>query len=603
MQAKRGQIESLQAGCAALRVKVDALLNASEAPKDVVEATLSELKTMGAEMKPLAAVATEFRGRWKKQKASLLEKRKAEVEHHLRQASSAQLSRMEAEADDQISTMNQDFDQRRRNSLDKIHRAHDQEFHRIVEDWLSEVRYADHVKPGMVDNAIAESIAKIKGWALKEEIRIMGIWESELSNMMLAVNNLDESEIQAMEDSRLTRCRMVESAVERQQQDLLDFRNFMQDQSVSFSKRIISRAQPDDSKQSSFSALSAKRAARPKQVAKREVEMASQLHVDAAIRYLDEAAALERARVSAYHTTMQEMGSDFTEQLQDGLMKETEAAASKAHSSWGAGAATASGLPSTFSTSRQHAGQTPATPSVPIGINEEDDATSAANQLAIEVNALREKARVMMAAVGRGDWRKDILEVAEGAIDGLRRTEMALAQGPLQHTAGRTTRNPKESLSTIESYARNFSDGVLKEFTRMRNVKVALSCSRSKHVREAMQQYEINSSDIEDAIMPAVSKLAHEVEVIREVITASKYGQEKMPIYVIAACWRRALLAAYPALKRLWEAADVPDVERKTFIRKIAMHIAVEPSIGPLFTAETSALEATLPAPDWAVAM
>merc|ERR1719487_941640 len=160
-------------------------------------------------------------------------------------------------------------------------------------------------------------------------------------------------------------------------------------------------------------------------------------------------------------------------------------------------------------------------------------------------------------------------------------------------------RNPRESLSAIEMYARDFSDNVLKEFTRMRNVKVALSCSRSKHVREAMQQYEMNSSDIEDAIMPAVSKLCHEVEVIREVIHASKHGKEKMPIYIIAASFRRSLLAIYPALKRLWEAADVSDLERKNFIRKLAMHLAIEPGIAHLFQSETTALEATLPAPDW----
>jgi len=84
MQAKRGQLESLQAGTSALRVKVDALLNAAEAPKDIMEATLSELRNMGGEMKPLAAVATEFRARWKK-----TEKRPAREEKGRGRASSA----------------------------------------------------------------------------------------------------------------------------------------------------------------------------------------------------------------------------------------------------------------------------------------------------------------------------------------------------------------------------------------------------------------------------------------------------------------------------------------------------------------------------------
>merc|ERR1719199_952441 len=131
-------------------------------------------------MKPLAAVAIEFRNRWQKQKSQLLEKR-------------------EAEADDQMSAMNQDFDQRKQNAHDKIHRGHEQEFHRIVEDWQSEVRYADHVKSSMVDSAISESIAKIKAWAHQEETRIMDIWEQELSDMIISVNALDETEIQAME--------------------------------------------------------------------------------------------------------------------------------------------------------------------------------------------------------------------------------------------------------------------------------------------------------------------------------------------------------------------------------------------------------------------
>merc|ERR1712070_223302 len=105
-----------------------------------------------------------------------------------------------------------------------------------------------------------------------------------------------------------------------------------------------------------------KRQARTRISAKKEAEAASQLYVDVAIRYLDEAAALERARVSAYHTAMQEIGPELAEQLQDGLVGETEKASSRSHTlnAWAFGGTTASGLPSTFNSSRNLvAGQSP----------------------------------------------------------------------------------------------------------------------------------------------------------------------------------------------------------------------------------------------------
>lgn len=434
----------------------------------------------------------------------------------------------------------------------------------------------------------------------------MGLWEEELSTMMVAVHGLDEEEIQAMEKARAARCNLMESTVERQQQDLVDFRANQQNQITTMSKIIMRKAQPREEKMQQPQA-SAKRQARLKVLAKKEAEVAAQQHVDAAVRYLDEAAALERARVSAYHTAMQEIGPELAEQLQDTLVSATELASSKTGGlgAWMASGTTSSGLPNTFSSTRNTAGQGANLGSPASLVSEEEDLDAAAI-LQNEVVALRERARSMMAAVGRGDWRKDILDVADGAIDGLRKTEMALAAGPLQATTAggnRSSRNTREALSTVDAYARDFSSQALKEFTRMRNVKVALSCSRSKHVREAMQQYEWNSADIEEAIMPAVSKLCHEVEVIREVVHASKNGQERMPIYIIAASFRRSLLATYPALKRLWDAADVSHTDQKSFIRKLAMHLAVEPSLVPIIQAEISSLEATLPAPDWAVAM
>lgn len=605
---RRGQIEHMQASAAALRVKVDALLAADVAPKDVVDATLSEMRAMLADMKPLAAVSAEFRSRWRKQKTSLLDKRKAEVEGHLRAASNAQIVRMEAEAEDQVEAMHQDFKDRQKSAVEKIHKGHDAVLRSVVEDWLGEVRYADSVRNTMIDGTIQEAINRIKDWALQEETRIMDIWEAELGNMMSAVHTLDDQEIQAMEDSRFTRCRLAESAIERQQQELVDFRQSLQDPIAIASKKIVNRANPDESKIDRGGSLQSKKAARSKVVAKKEVEMASQLHVESAVKYLDEAAALEKARIAAYNTAMQDLSTEFAEQLQDSLAKETEAAASKGAKIFETAVAqsTPSGLPASFNTQRQQAGQAPVAQGPPIPQNgsfSDDDDPTGANALQMEIYNLRERARSMMAQVGRGDWRKDVLEVAEGAIDGLRRTECALAAGPMQQNNGRTQRNPKDVRAALDTHTRTFSDQVLKEVTRMRNVKVALSCARSNHVREAMQQYELNSHEIEDAVMPAVSKLAHEVEVIRELHNASKLGVEKMPVYIIAACWRRALLAAYPALKTLWDSANITDSERKTFIRKISMHLAVEPSIQPLFQSETQALEATLPAPDWAVGM
>lgn len=603
---KPGQIE-LAAAVASLRVRVDALLTSSEkadVPGDVVESAMNEMQALCNELRPLSVVAKEFSTRWKRQKAGLLKKRVAEAEQRLRQASSIQIAQMEAEAENQVTLIHEDFAERRRLVLDKVYRLVEPHFQAVIDDWKSEVQFSDWVNTAMVDAALKEAISKTADWARKEETRIMSIWEQELKLLTVSVHGLDEEEVQAMEKARLARCNLMESTVERQQQDLQAYGNELQGKIANKTKLIVRRAIPrEDKERTTPIVANAKRQAKARAVAKKEAEISSQLHVDVAIRYLDEAAAFERARVSAYHTAMQEIGSDLAEQLQNSLVSETEQATLGAKSSkndttstWALASAnaTATGFPTSQKSPQL---QLSATSSM------DDDPFEAGIALQNELVGLREKARKMMAEVGRADWRKEILEVADSAVNGLHQTEAALAAGPLQEARVKYPKATRDALAAVDGYAADFSENVVKEFTRMRNVKVALSCSRSKHVREAMQEYEKNSSEMEAVILPAASKLCHEVEVIRQVINASKAGTEKMPIYIIAAAFRRSLLAMYPVLKPLWETAGMSLEEQKRFLKKMSMYLAVEPTIGPLFQAEQQALEATLPAPDWGVAM
>jgi len=588
-------VEHLLAATATLRVRVDALRNAvetgAEVPREVAEATLDEVKSMAAEMKPLAAVASEFRKRWKKQRQSLVAKREAEIEYHLRQGSQAQLARMEAEAEDQMQKISQDFEARRSKTVHDLHAEHESLMTQLVEDWRKEVPGATGVRQYTINEAMSKTIETVAKWALQEEERIMKWWEEELGRMIYTVHTLDEEEMQAMEGAQYARCALMESTVERQQQELKQLRDELQNRIRGMSIQITKRAQPDEQK----AAMAAKLRTTKRRgfIAKREAEIAAQAHVESAVSYLDEAAALERARVSAYHTALAQAGPNLAELLTDQLEKESEAAGQR---NWNLDG-TNSGLPTSMFASTSRVGRADFSSSAG-GQESEDEALEAS--LTAELNTLRERARTMQAQVGRGDWRKEILEVADKSIEGLMQTEAALASGPL-HMEKRSPRSTREALMSIEQHARDFSQSALAEFTRMRNVKVALSCMRSNHVRQAMQRYDIDSMEAEDDCLPAVSRLAHEVEVMREVCYASKHGRERMPVYIIAGAWRRALLATYAVAQRLWSASNVPDAERKDFIRELCCRLAVEPSTAPLFQAETKSLEATLPAPDWSV--
>merc|ERR1719329_329005 len=101
-----------------------------------------------------------------------------------------------------------------------------------------------------------------------------------------------------------------------------------------------------------------------------------------------------------------------------------------------------------------------------------------------------------------------------------------------------------------EVYAQCISD----EHTRTRNAKVGLVRTRAAHLQDVAARHDWETMELEDDLLPAVSRLAHEVETLREAVFAAEcVAGGRPPPPVSASAYRRALSAALPVVRRLWD--------------------------------------------------
>lgn len=575
--ASKRDVDNLLASTSHLRVRVEALRRAArtgDLPQEVTDATLQEIRGLADEVRPMWVVAQEFQKRWKHQRTGLLVKREAEIEYHLRQGSEAQLARMEEEAEDQLESMEEEAQRRRRAAAEKLHRTHRDALERIVVAWRRGLPEAKQVKDTSIAEAVAEALDTVCTWALREEGRLLEWWEEELGRMLKMVHHLDQDELNSMEGAQYARCALMESTVERQQHEYDINRSELQNELTAIQRRILWMGSPDDHSPY-HAAMSSKVGARRRiQATVREVEEAAQMHEDMVLRYVDEVAAWEQSRVNAIHTTMAQALPKLGDMLKDRLVRKLQSIASGNDSY------------------RPPPGRKPPPPP--------DD--EAQQRLLLEIRDLQQEVKIMMGHLGRNDWRRHVQEEAERALDGLRHTEAALVASNMQpeRRGGGLKSGMAEALRSIEWHSEDLGDRMHAEFTRMRNAKVALSLSRSGRVRAASQRYEWDAVEADEEILPAISRLAHEVEVMRQMASSSKGGERKMPVYMIAACWRRALQACYPVARRLWDASHLSESQRRAFVANLLRIMAVEPTLQDIITTEQKRLEATLPAPSLA---
>eukprot|EP00932_Pfiesteria_piscicida_P020971 SRR837773.7771.p2 GENE.SRR837773.7771~~SRR837773.7771.p2 ORF type:complete len:227 (-),score=30.64 SRR837773.7771:8-688(-) len=176
------------------------------------------------------------------------------------------------------------------------------------------------------------------------------------------------------------------------------------------------------------------------------------------------------------------------------------------------------------------------------------------------------------------EWRRSLAEVVNNGRAAIRDVE-----GALEGQAG-VLRKKDHSDATMQVFsdtfmsmahsAKNYASSIKDEMSRIRNMKAGLAVGRSEQVQEIMNRQEQESPGAERDVLPLVSKLSRETEVVLEVGRAIDRGADRFPVAVVAGSWRRSVAAALPLLQKLWDAAGAPQDEQKAFITKMLVCVA-----------------------------
>lgn len=209
--------------------------------------------------------------------------------------------------------------------------------------------------------------------------------------------------------------------------------------------------------------------------------------------------------------------------------------------------------------------------------------------LANEAISLGAKLRAVQAALANPDWQRPLAELSERAGIALRQTESAIAVGtagarllppsPSNHPDMETT-DVREAAAMIAKHPELYAQSVSDELTRTRNAKVGLVRTRAVHLQDVAAKHDSETIELEDDLLPAISRLAHEVETLREAVFAAEcaggVSRSAPPPGVSASAYRRALSAALPVVRRLWEGAGVPEEDRWDFVSRLCDALVLE---------------------------
>lgn len=497
--------------------------------------TLADVRALVATLAPLTDVAAEFQRKWSLRRAELLAPRQAEIERGFAEQSAAELRDIEAEVE----------------AEGQGRAALAARGDRLGDACLREV-FASVVRgrSGDADGAFEAAAARGQDWADREEAVLVGAWEASVARFVRKAHELDEDELTAWEQEHVARREILAARVAERQRSLEVCRD-------GFGKQLAeaARAIGTDAVEGSgegFDQATSRSVGGPLEQASGYGTAAARAHGAAAVEALDVRVAADVQRCEAIAAVGAEAVAQLQARLQQGLSEVAAAAADE----------------------------------------ETRDLWQATRQkgLANEAISLGAKLRAVQAALAKPDWQRPLAELSERAGIALRQTESAIAVGtagarllppsPSNHPDVETT-DVREAAAMIAKHPEVYAQSVSDELTRTRNAKVGLVRTRAVHLQDVAAKHDWETIELEDDLLPAVSRLAHEVETLREAVFAAECcavgaSRRAPPPGVSASAYRRALSAALPVVRRLWEGAGVLEEDRWDFVSRLCDALVLE---------------------------
>lgn len=638
------RVQFVSASTSALRRRVDGLREKSRRTGDVsgqgedIDTATREVRNLMMQLKPLAAVAGEFKVKWERQKAQLMSHRESEIEAYLRREDEATSERSRAAAQEEMAAISFNSEMRSAQISTSLNNEHRPTLQKVVDHWRLKNPSADQVGPSAVTKAVNEKLRRVGAWATEEEHVFMDSWLKELTHVLTTAHNMDELAMGDMEDTQQARRHVLDVEVRRQKGELGRARDDLQERLAAMAEELQSPPQTSDRRtgaQKAHESTAIARAAKNRLAkAKSEAMAAMDAHIGNAVHDFEQATLAEQLRTANFVDAMEMAAPKLKERLHDELEQLATAAqvavqareareAKQRAAKEKALAAKSNGVSRMSSPSRspQRSGNvTPVQgrPGSPTGTPgspsrgrrptaDDDDAASVdlenegmtADQRETlakraheqQVKALRKNLRVVQTSLANGDWngdwRHDIAEVAEIG-QATRRTAESALERQAAVLRGEDAKNQdsmamRNALGQIQQHADTHAARVRTEFTRMSNAKVALARSRAAHMQELTHHYETLVLESEGAIFPGISRLAKDLEAVLEVGHALRHGAERLPKQSIAGPWRSTIKTSLQILQRLWDGAEVPEADRKVFVENLAALLGRHPLAESMF--------------------
>eukprot|EP00933_Yihiella_yeosuensis_P036670 TRINITY_DN30432_c0_g1_i1.p1 TRINITY_DN30432_c0_g1~~TRINITY_DN30432_c0_g1_i1.p1 ORF type:complete len:662 (-),score=155.83 TRINITY_DN30432_c0_g1_i1:40-1950(-) len=593
------KLEFIAARFAALRRRIDGIIETSRQEgysgtlHERARDALAEVRRLTLDLKPLSAVASEFRMKWERQKEQLLLQKESEIDAHLRSEDDEARRKSEEALQAELLAITTQQEKLSNAAANAMNKAHKQELVEAVGRWRGEVPGFDSVRTSDVNKAVQSTLSRTAAWTTEQEQRFTKIWQEDLRKLVLRVQGIDEDALVALEDCQAARRAVLDAALTRHRRSLAETQARLKDKLGRAANEICEEtdrqraAQAPQRTATHAKAVAGKSAKNRVATAKSQASEALAAHLEAALLRLDRIASQEKLRLANLFEASEEVGPKLVQRMESELNKLSKSALSastspkrieKSNSS--CSVATSSRTPPPKSPRDPSIGQDQISCRSQDSVNEElgrPDAALASEKVK-DVSDLKAKLNAKLASMSKGNWggtdrKKELTEVADKGTLPLREAERILeAQAHIL----RSTEDISDDAgalsalaSRMSSYSQDYAELVRKEFEEVRSTKVALSSARTSHFQKLYQMQDRLAVDAEAEILPAVSKLAHEVEAVTEIGNSLQRGAEKLPVGVVACSWRRAILAAFPALLELWKAAGTTGAEQNNFMLRM----------------------------------
>eukprot|EP00930_Biecheleria_cincta_P097376 TRINITY_DN89098_c0_g1_i1.p1 TRINITY_DN89098_c0_g1~~TRINITY_DN89098_c0_g1_i1.p1 ORF type:complete len:628 (+),score=153.03 TRINITY_DN89098_c0_g1_i1:81-1886(+) len=571
------KIDYLAAGTAALRRRVDSLTKSDLTESEDLSGDTrcgvvqEEVKRLQAELAPLLQVAREFGKKWEWHKEQLLVNKKSEIEAHLRREDEIAQARSDRDGEAELLAIAAQQEQKSGEAASMRIKDHEGTLRSLVDAWGRDVRGSDEVLPTDIDKTVQAALSRTATWTSDHEQRLINTWKEQLRRLVHDVHNLDFQTLVALEDSQAARRAVMEDMLQRQRKELMASHARMREEMTQAASELLDPEEKsssllrkrDDKAERRLALQIASRLAKARvDAAKAEAVDAQETHIKVARAKLESMAAQERRRQQFLQDAIDEIGPRLVQKLSEELDQKIEQ----------------------LQTQNVRFEEPDPGQHVPAfgdaGANEDSQDLENGSTMR-KVATLKANISGLLSGFSRGEWgevewQQDIQDASQDGASLLRQAEAALEsqvgafrKGQGNYVAQHDEKWLRGVVTNLTTSTKEYVDGLHECFERLQTVKLALNRDRRDKVLETCWNQERLAAEAETELLQSVSKLAHEAEAVKEVGHALRRGSERLPVAVVAACWRNAILASFPVLIRAWQTLRASPAVQNDFLARL----------------------------------